>query len=135
MYRRRMPIGFFDSGIGGLSVLMCAMRELPREKFIYYGDNLHAPYGSKTEAEIKELSLECGKFLYEKGVKAIVMACNTATSASVKLMRDLYNMPVISIEPAVKPACEAQGNGKVLVMATHATIAQQRYRALLSRLG
>ena len=134
MQKNRLPIGFFDSGIGGLSVLKHAMRELPEEKFIYYGDTLHAPYGNKSEEEIKELSMACCKFLCDKGVKAIVMACNTATSVSVRQMREQYRLPVISIEPAIKPAFEARKQGKILVMATPATIAQQRYRDLVDRL-
>lgn len=135
MDKRERPIGFFDSGVGGLSVLRYAKSQLPKENFIYYGDSKNAPYGNKTEEEIKSLSLACGEFLYQKGVKAMVMACNTATSASVQKMRELYQMPVISIEPAVKPASEAPGAGKILVMATPATIMQRRYNSLVERLG
>ena len=132
---RRQPIGFFDSGIGGLSVLLHAAAELKNENFIYYGDSANAPYGERSEEEIKRLSLDCGAFLFQKGVKAIVMACNTATSASVKLMREKYQIPVISIEPAVKPAAENAQNGKILVMATPATLAQKRYNSLVERVG
>jgi len=134
MEKKDLPIGFFDSGIGGLSVLAHASKELPSENFIYYGDNKNAPYGTKSETEIQDLSLACGKFLYEKGVKAIVMACNTATSAAVLRMREFYRVPVISIEPAVKPAV-LETSGNVLVMATPATLAQERYRLLVSRLN
>ncbi len=130
-----LPIGFFDSGVGGLSVMRHAMDVLPGESFIYYGDDLNAPYGSKNEAEIKELSTACGSFLYNKGVKAIVMACNTATSAAVKHIRELYNIPVISIEPAVKPAYEHLNGGRILVLATEATLSQSRYRELLTKVG
>ena len=101
------PIGFFDSGVGGISVLKTAFALMPNENYIYYGDNLNAPYGEKSEEQIKALSLEAGAFLYSKGVKAIVMACNTATSTSVYMMRDKYSIPVISMEPAVKPALDA----------------------------
>ncbi len=127
------PIGFFDSGVGGISVLKHAVKILPKENFIYFGDDKNAPYGEKNDEQIKQLSLKCGEFLFQKGVKVIVMACNTATSVAVKQMRELYKMPVISIEPAVKPAvleCD-----KTLVMATPATIAQNRYRNLISKLG
>jgi glutamate racemase len=130
-----LPIGFFDSGAGGIAVLKQAMAILPGENFIYYGDSGHLPYGNKSEAEIKALSLDCGAFLYEKGVKALVVACNTATSIAVQMMRDLYQIPVISIEPAVKPAVEALGDGFVLVLATPATIQQERYNRLLVRVG
>lgn len=130
------PIGFFDSGLGGVSVLRHAADMLPCENFIYFGDDKNAPYGTKTEREIKALTLKCGEFLYQKGVKALVMACNTATSAAVKIMREKYQLPVISIEPAVKPAMEHRPEGsKVLVLATPATISQQRYQSLLNRLG
>ena len=120
------PIGFFDSGVGGISVLKTAWRLMPYENYIYYGDNINAPYGEKTEEQIKALSLAAGGFLFAKGVKAIVMACNTATSAAVKIMREKYNIPVVSMEPAVKPALLASGEGKVLVLATPATVTQAR---------
>ncbi len=129
------PIGFFDSGVGGISVLKTATLRLPHENCIYYGDNLNAPYGEKTEEEIKRLTLDACDFLYNKGVKAIVMACNTATSAAVIMMRQEYNIPVISMEPAVKPALEGRNAGKVLVLATPATVTQARYLGLIERLG
>lgn len=127
------PIGFFDSGLGGISVLKSAYNILPNENYIYYSDQINAPYGEKTEEEIKELSLAAAKVLFDKGVKAIVLACNTATSASVKLMRERFNIPVISMEPAVKPALGVEG--KVLVLATPATVSQSRYNRLLDRLN
>ncbi len=135
MDEREKPIGFFDSGVGGLSVLLHAVKELKNENFIYYGDDKNAPYGEKSEEEIKELTIQCGQFLYGKGVKAIVMACNTATSIAVQRMREIFQIPVVSIEPAVKPACEANAQGKILVMATPATILQKRYNNLVDRLG
>lgn len=131
----RKPIGFFDSGIGGISVLNCARRELPSENFIYYGDNANAPYGDKTEEEIQNLSLAGGEFLVKKGVKAIVVACNTATSASIRLIRDKYNIPVVSMEPAVKPAAIAQNATQIMVLATAATLSQHRFLDLLERIG
>lgn len=129
------PIGIFDSGVGGISVLKTASLLLPQENYIYYGDNLNAPYGTKSEDEIKKLTLDACGFLYNKGVKAIVMACNTATSAAVIMMREAYNIPVISMEPAVKPALEGRNAGKVLVLATPATVSQARYLGLIERLG
>ncbi len=135
MENNEKPIGFFDSGVGGVSVLKEAVALMPNEDYIYYGDNANAPYGTKTEEEIQQLSLACGQFLIDKGVKAIVMACNTATSAAVRLMRTEYNIPVISIEPAVKPAIETSYNGDIIVLATEGTISQPRYNQLLERLG
>lgn len=127
------PIGFFDSGVGGISVLKTAYELMPNENYIYYGDNANAPYGEKNEEQIKQLSLKAGAFLFEKGVKAIVMACNTATSAAVIMMRERYSIPVISMEPAVKPALASEG--KVLVLATPATVSQARYLGLIERLS
>ena len=127
------PIGFFDSGVGGISVLKAAYNLMPNENYIYYGDSKNAPYGEKSEGEIKQLSLDAGKVLFGYGVKAIVMACNTATSAAVKIMRQRYNIPVISMEPAVKPALDVEG--KVVVLATPATVSQNRYNGLLQRLS
>ena len=133
--KNTLPIGFFDSGVGGIALLKEAALVMPNEDFIYYGDSLNVPYGNKTEHEIKSLSLSCGEYLFNKGVKAIVMACNTATSISVQMMREQYQIPVISIEPAVKPAVKAAGDGDVIVMATPATISQERYNLLIGRIG
>ena len=115
-------------------MLKTAFQLLPNENYIYYGDNANSPYGEKNENEIKNLSLEAGRFLYNKGAKIIVIACNTATSAAVKAMRDELNIPVISMEPAVKPALTEIKNGKILVLATAATVSQERYLSLLKRL-
>lgn len=128
------PIGFFDSGVGGISVLKAAFNLMPFENYIYYGDNANAPYGERSESEIKALSLAAGRFLFEKGVKAIVIACNTATSAAVNQMREEFNIPVISMEPAVRPALAEVKEGKILVLATPATVTQERYKKLLERL-
>ena len=128
------PVGFFDSGVGGISVLKAAYKLMPEENYIYYGDSGNAPYGNKPEETIKKLSLSAGQFLFDKGVKAIVMACNTATSAAVFIMREKFNIPVISMEPAVKPALAASKGGRVLVLATPATVSQPRYLGLLARI-
>jgi len=135
MNDKHLPIGFFDSGIGGLSVLKHAMKKLPKENFIYFGDDANAPYGTRSEEDIRELTLACGEILFRKGVKAIVMACNTATSIAVREMRERYRIPVISIEPAVKPAAENRKNGRIIVMATPATILQSRFKELKKRVG
>lgn len=128
------PIGVFDSGFGGVSFLRDALTVLPNESFIYYGDNGNAPYGDRDEAEITRLADEAADFLMHRGVKALVLACNTATSAAIKVLREKLEVPVVSVEPAIKPACEADGGGKVLMLATVATTRLERYRALQARM-
>lgn len=128
------PVGIFDSGMGGVSLLRDALKVLPNENYIYYGDNLNAPYGDRSEDEILELTSKAADFLLEHGVKALVLACNTATSAAINILRQKLDVPVVSVEPAIKPACEKQGNGKVFMLATDATTKLSRYRKLLSRM-
>lgn len=128
------PVGVFDSGLGGLSVLREALCQLPRENYIYFGDNLNAPYGDKGEAEITRLAFAGARLLVERGVKALVVACNTATSAAIRDIRRELSIPVVSMEPAIKPACELPGTGKVLMCATLATTRLERYQALQARM-
>ncbi len=128
------PIGFFDSGLGGASVLCSALRLLPTEDYIYYGDNANAPYGDRKEAEITDLTLTCTRKLQSTNVKALVVACNTATATCIKTIRQELDVPVISVEPAIKPACTQPGNGKILMLATLATTRLARYLALQSRM-
>lgn len=128
------PVGFFDSGLGGISVLKSALQRLPNENYIYYGDNRNAPYGDRTEADITWLTLDCVHTLLHAGAKAIVIACNTATATCIRTIREELDVPVVSVEPAIKPACMAPGNGKVLMMATCATTRLARYLALQSRM-
>ena len=130
------PIGFFDSGVGGISVLKKALEIMPNEDYIYYGDSKNAPYGTKSVEEIRKLSYDVVDFLLEKGVKGIVVACNTATSAVVAELRKKYaDFPIVGIEPAVKPAVNSQRKGKIVVMATPMTIAQEKFHLLLDRLS
>lgn len=125
------PIAFFDSGLGGISVLRETVRLLPQENYLYYGDSLHAPYGVKSEAQIQALSLAAAEHLVSAGAKAIVVACNTATSAAIGLLRQVYpDIPVIGTEPALKPAVEKYPGGRILVMATPMTIKQEKFQAL-----
>lgn len=124
------PIGVFDSGLGGASVLKEAVKLLPSENYIYYGDNKNAPYGDKNESEISELAFDCANRLVNMGVKAILLACNTATATSIREIRSRLSIPVVSIEPAIKPACFKPGNGKIIMMATLATTRLERYRKL-----
>jgi glutamate racemase len=127
------PIGFFDSGAGGLTVLAAAVKRLPRESFLYYGDTAHAPYGSRSADEVRELSMAAGAMLYSRGCKALVVACNTATSAAVVSLRETLPIPVIGMEPAVKPAM--QRGGRILVMATPLTLREEKFKRLCSRCG
>ena len=128
------PVGVMDSGFGGLSVLKQCMKLLPCESFVYYGDNANAPYGTKPQEEIERLAFAAADFLVQKGVKAIAIACNTATSAAVEDIRKRYKLPVLSMEPAIKPAIENSTGGKILMLATPATCALERYIKLKARL-
>ncbi len=126
-----LPIGIFDSGIGGISVLREAVKLMPEENYIYYGDSLHAPYGTKSREEIQSLSLDCTTFLLEKGAKAIVIACNTATSAAAMMLREKYtDIPIIGIEPALKPAVLWKEHDSVAVLATPMTLKQDKFLEL-----
>jgi len=133
--KREMPIGFFDSGVGGVSVLKEAIRLLPYESFVYFGDNGNAPYGTKPLEQIRRLSMNAATFLSEKGIKALVVACNTATSAAIKDLRESFSFPIIGMEPALKPAVHIRNNGKIIVMATPATIKQEKFQNLLRKYG
>lgn len=130
-----MNIGFFDSGIGGLSVLREALAVLPNENYIYFADSDNAPYGTRSKEEVKKLTFNAVKFLSSKNIKAVVIACNTATSAAVRDLRQVYDFPVIGMEPAVKPAVEKNNNGdkRVLVLATPLTLKEEKFQSLVSR--
>lgn len=128
-------IGVLDSGVGGVSTLRELVRLMPGERFLYYGDSKNAPYGTKAEDEIRTLTTKAAGFLLEKGIKELVIACNTATSAAAAQLRQTLDIPVIGIEPAVKPAGEAVRGGVMLVMATPATIRQEKLRLLIEKYG
>lgn len=126
------PIGVFDSGIGGISVLREIVNLMPNEDYLYYGDSSHAPYGTKSLEEIQALSDTCVSFLLDKNVKAIVIACNTATSACAARLRKKYpDIPIIGIEPALKPAVLWKEHDRVAVMATPMTLNQDKFRQLM----
>lgn len=127
----RMKIAFFDSGVGGLSVLHYAMKVLPREQFVFFADEDHVPYGVKTRDEILRFVGEAFDFLMGCGVKAIVTACNTATSVAVKEMRRRYEIPIIGMEPAAKRALDLDGEHRVLVVATPITVRGQKMKVLI----
>lgn len=128
------PIGFFDSGVGGISVLKKAMDILPQEDFVYFGDSLNAPYGDKDLATIKKLSFQVVEKLMEYSIKALVVACNTATSAAIEDLRQSYpDLPVIGIEPALKVAVDHTETGNILVLATKRTLEEKKFKNLLDR--
>ena len=123
-----MPIGFFDSGVGGLSVLREAIKLMPNEDYIYFGDSKNAPYGVRTTEEVKELTYRAVDKLFSKGAKAIVIACNTATSAAVAALRlDYPDVPIVGIEPAVKPAVKMKRSGPIIIMATPMTLKERKF--------
>ena len=129
-----MKIAFFDSGMGGLSVLHHALKILPQEEFIFYADEDNVPYGTKSREEVLKFVDEAFKFLIAQGVGAIVVACNTATSAAVKKMREKYSLPIIGMEPALKVALDLFPARKVLVTATAITITGEKIRLLIEKL-
>lgn len=130
-----MRVGIFDSGMGGLSVLHQALWEIPEAEFIYYADEAHVPYGEKTGRQIRGYIDEIIKFMLEKRVDAIVIACNTATSVATKEYRSRFPVPIIGMEPAVKQAVELYGHlpGRILVAATPVTIAGDKLHHLVEQ--
>lgn len=146
MISDRTRIGMFDSGIGGLSVLHQALKSLPEPEYLYYADTDHVPYGTRTVEEIRDFTEEIIRFLTNEGAQAVIIACNTATSAAVSLMREKYTIPIIGMEPAVKPALElakmdAETEGakqpdcekRVLVLATPLTLRESKMEALIAK--
>jgi len=127
------PIGVFDSGIGGLSIQRCITQMLPNEDIIYVADNAYAPYGCKTEREIDNRVQHICQWLVKRNVKAIVVACNTATASSIDKLRQQLDMPIIGVEPAIKPAVAQSKSGKVGIMVTRATAQNERFRQLVAR--
>ncbi|QDD64004.1 glutamate racemase [Herbaspirillum seropedicae] len=128
-------IGIFDSGIGGLSVLRHIHAALPREQLLYFADSGYAPYGDKTEAQIVERSLTIASFLLEQRVKALVVACNTATAAAIQAIRTRWpQLLVVGIEPGLKPAAQLTRSRTVGVLATRSTLASQRFALLQAQM-
>jgi glutamate racemase len=128
------PIGVFDSGVGGLSVLHEIRARLPHESLMYLADCGHVPYGEKTPEYIRARCRAIAGFLLARGAKALVLACNTATAAAAADLRELYpELPIVAMEPAVKPAAEATRSGVVGVLATTGTLKSARFAALLDR--
>jgi len=135
MSNKQDYIAVFDSGVGGISVLRHLLHYLPGERFLYYGDSANAPYGSRTTEEVRQLTLAAAKKLTsEYPVKALVIACNTATAAAVKQVREAYpNLIVIGIEPALKVAADHFPGGRIGVMATEVTLREEKFDLLLHR--
>lgn len=128
-----MKIGFFDSGLGGLSVLNHAMSEMPGTEFLYYADIDNVPYGSRCAGEIIDFARRAVKCLKENGAEALVIACNTATSAAIKTLREENDIPIVGMEPAVKPAVALAGDKRVLVCATPFTLREKKLGDLLQK--
>jgi len=126
-----IPVGVFDSGIGGITVLSNIIRILPGQKFIYFGDTKNAPYGTKDSETILKYSLDAADFLMQKGIKALVVACNTATSAAINHLRENLSIPVIGMEPALKLAVDKGNGGAIAVMATSLTIREEKFNHLM----
>ena len=124
-------IAVFDSGVGGISVLRELVSLMPEEDYVYFGDSANAPYGEKSVEEVRRLTISNIDMLINMGAKAVVVACNTATSAAVGELRIRYSIPVIGIEPAVKPAVEFRKNSCILVMATAVTLNEEKFRKLV----
>ncbi len=126
-----LPIGVFDSGVGGLSVLRHIREELPHENLMYVADSAFAPYGSKSPQQIQHRAVLIAEFLLAQQAKALVIACNTATAAAVRLLRERFSVPIIGMEPAIKPAVAATRSGVVGVLATSGTLRSAQFAALL----
>ena len=134
MNQRDDYIAVFDSGVGGISVLRHLVKQMPRERFLYYGDSANAPYGTRSVEQVQQLSLAVTEKLMAQGIKALVVACNTATAAAVDLLRARYpQMIVVGIEPAVKLAADRFPGGTVGVMATPLTIDSEKLHKLEDR--
>jgi glutamate racemase len=128
------PVAVFDSGVGGISVLKELVRVLPHEDFLYFGDSANAPYGGKTQEQVCDLTIKHVARLIDRGSKAVVIACNTATSAAVEPLRRLYpDIPIVGMEPALKPAVFSGDHPRVLVMATTMTLRLDKFNRLLDK--
>ena len=129
-----MKIGLFDSGIGGLTVLASLLKLLPNEEYLYYSDTVHVPFGTKTNDEILSYTEEGVDFLCGKGCDIVCIACNTATSIAAEKLRKKENIPIVGIEPAIKPAVsEVRTDGRILVLATPVTVRERKLASLIER--
>lgn len=130
------PIAVFDSGLGGVSVVREMIKAMPEEDIFYFGDSANAPYGTKSYEEVQQMTIAHTEEFIRMGAKGVVIACNTATSAAVRKLRQMYpELPLVGIEPAVKPAVEKYPHGKILVMATPMTIREAKLHHLIEKFG
>ena len=131
MTKADRKIAVFDSGLGGISVLRALVRQMPGERYLYFGDSANAPYGSRPTEQVRELTLARIGELMGRGLKAVVIACNTATSAAIDALRERYpDTVIVGIEPALKPAAEACPTGRIIVMATEVTLREEKFLRL-----
>ncbi len=136
MSKKSLPIAVFDSGIGGISVLKELVSVLPNENFIYFGDTANAPYGVKSAQKVRELTFSVYERLKNEGIKAFVIACNTATSAAVASLREKYpDDIIIGVEPALKPAVKCCEQPRVAVLATPLTLKEEKFALLMQKCG
>jgi glutamate racemase len=126
-----MSIAFFDSGIGGLTVLKTALNLLPDESYIYYADTKNLPYGIKPREEIKKYIFDSIEFLSKKNIKILVLACNTATAVALEDLKKMYDFPIIGMEPAIKSAIRKNKDKRILVLATTLTLKEQKLNSLI----
>lgn len=126
------PIGVFDSGLGGLTVMKELMAQLPNENIVYFGDTARLPYGTRSKETIIKYSMQCIRFLLSKGIKAVVIACNTASSMAIQAVRETFDIPIIGvIEPGAEAAAKATRNNKVGIIGTQATVKSGAYPTAL----
>lgn len=136
MYEKNDYIAVFDSGVGGISVLRHLVAQMPKERFLYFGDSANAPYGTRSTEEIQQLTFHAAEMLLGREVKALVLACNTATAAAAKPLRLAHpETIIIGIEPALKPAAERFPQGTVGILATPATLRGGKLERLIARHG
>lgn len=129
-----MIIGLFDSGVGGITVLSDALKQINDADFIYYADTQNVPYGTKTKDEVRGYVLNAARFLISRGAGVLVVACNTATSVAIEDLRQKYPIPIIGMEPAVKPAVENHKDKRILVTATALALKEEKLKRLISKL-
>lgn len=129
-----MLIGFFDSGVGGITVLHEAMKTIKNADYLYYGDMANVPYGTKTKEQVRDYVLQGADFMIRRGLDVLVIACNTATSVAIEDLRRTYALPIIGMEPAVKPAVENHKDKRVLVTATALALREEKLKKLITRL-
>ncbi len=135
MPSKQDPIGIFDSGVGGLSVWREVVRLLPSEDVLYFADSAHLPYGERSLEEVRAFSEGITEFLIERRAKVVVVACNTASAAALYHLRERFSVPIVGMEPAVKPAVNLTKTGKIGVIATRATFQGLLFRRLVERFG